>query len=211
MTAGKRTNRGVPRGRASPTRPGAARARAARPEGRRADPLSRNGAPALHHRSRDAGRPDSRDRNGVRVCNALDGIRSAAARANLDDRTGCKPERRRALVLQTSRRRRLHRNLQYAAAGTARELSAPQSRHRLHRRRQVRIPRVPRSRRPDAETFRARHRRRLPSRRPRRRRWRDDPAVAEMRDFNRYFLAHPGLDATILSFGGGTGIGARRR
>jgi predicted O-methyltransferase YrrM len=38
----------------------------------------------------------------------------------------------------------------------------------------------------------------------------DDPAIGEMRDFNRYFLAHPGLDATILSFGGGTGIGARR-
>ncbi|MGC1381569.1 MAG: class I SAM-dependent methyltransferase [Candidatus Baltobacteraceae bacterium] len=28
--------------------------------------------------------------------------------------------------------------------------------------------------------------------------------------FNEYFLAHPALDATVLPFGGGVGIGARR-
>jgi len=39
----------------------------------------------------------------------------------------------------------------------------------------------------------------------------DDPTVAAMRDFNRYFLAHPELDATILPLGNGTGIGARWR
>lgn len=39
----------------------------------------------------------------------------------------------------------------------------------------------------------------------------DDGAVAEMRDFNRYFLTHPELDATVLPLGAGTGIGARRR
>lgn len=39
----------------------------------------------------------------------------------------------------------------------------------------------------------------------------EDAAVAAMRDFNRYFLAHPELDATILPLGNGTGIGARRR
>ncbi len=39
----------------------------------------------------------------------------------------------------------------------------------------------------------------------------DDPAVRAMLAFNRYFLAHPELDATILPLGNGTGIGARRR
>src|SRR5579863_1115280 len=39
----------------------------------------------------------------------------------------------------------------------------------------------------------------------------NDPLVAAMRDFNRYFLAHPELDATILPLGNGTGIGARWR
>jgi predicted O-methyltransferase YrrM len=39
----------------------------------------------------------------------------------------------------------------------------------------------------------------------------EGPDVPAMRDFNRYFLAHPALDATILPLGNGTGIGARRR
>jgi predicted O-methyltransferase YrrM len=39
----------------------------------------------------------------------------------------------------------------------------------------------------------------------------DEPAVRAMREFNQYFLAHPGLDATILPLGDGTGIGARKR
>ena len=39
----------------------------------------------------------------------------------------------------------------------------------------------------------------------------DGCLLDEMRDFNRYFLTHPELDATILPLGGGTGIGARRR
>lgn len=39
----------------------------------------------------------------------------------------------------------------------------------------------------------------------------EDSTVAAMRDFNRYFLAHPELDATILPLGNGTGIGARCR
>lgn len=39
----------------------------------------------------------------------------------------------------------------------------------------------------------------------------EDAAVAAMRDFNRYFLTRPELDATILPLGNGTGIGARRR
>ena len=37
----------------------------------------------------------------------------------------------------------------------------------------------------------------------------DDDDVVEMRDFNHRFLSHPGLDATILPFGDGTGIGVR--
>jgi predicted O-methyltransferase YrrM len=32
-----------------------------------------------------------------------------------------------------------------------------------------------------------------------------------MREFNRYFLAHPALDATILPLRDGAGIGARKR
>ncbi len=39
----------------------------------------------------------------------------------------------------------------------------------------------------------------------------DGCLLDEMREFNRYFLTHPELDATILPLGGGTGIGARRR
>ena len=38
-----------------------------------------------------------------------------------------------------------------------------------------------------------------------------DDAVDRMRAFNAYFLTHPQLDATILSVGSGTGIGARRQ
>ena len=91
-------------------------------------------------------------------------------------------------------------------ARTARKLSASQPRHRLHRRRQARIPRVSRSRDPDAETFRARRRRRLPfGRPPRADRGDDDADVAAMRDFNAIFSRTPRLDATILPLGGGTG------
>jgi caffeoyl-CoA O-methyltransferase len=39
----------------------------------------------------------------------------------------------------------------------------------------------------------------------------DGCLLDEMHEFNRYFLTHPELDATILPLGGGTGIGARRR
>lgn len=38
-----------------------------------------------------------------------------------------------------------------------------------------------------------------------------DPAVGAMREFGRYFLERPDLDATILPVGNGTGIGARTR
>jgi len=37
----------------------------------------------------------------------------------------------------------------------------------------------------------------------------NDKDVQTMEDFNRYFLDHPGLDATILPLGDGTGIGVR--
>ncbi len=37
----------------------------------------------------------------------------------------------------------------------------------------------------------------------------DDTLVGGLEEFNEYFLAHPGLDATILPIGNGTGIGAR--
>ncbi|MEO6835779.1 MAG: O-methyltransferase [Candidatus Tumulicola sp.] len=39
----------------------------------------------------------------------------------------------------------------------------------------------------------------------------DDPTLCAMRDFDRYFLEHPDLDATILPLGSGTGVGARKR
>jgi caffeoyl-CoA O-methyltransferase len=39
----------------------------------------------------------------------------------------------------------------------------------------------------------------------------DTPETRAIRDFNRYFLSHPDLAATILPFGDGTGIGARVR
>ncbi len=38
----------------------------------------------------------------------------------------------------------------------------------------------------------------------------DDPSAA-MQSFDREFLAHPDLDATMLPIGSGTGIGARKR
>ncbi len=39
----------------------------------------------------------------------------------------------------------------------------------------------------------------------------DTTETRALRDFNRYFLAHPDLSATILPLGDGTGIGARVR
>jgi predicted O-methyltransferase YrrM len=39
----------------------------------------------------------------------------------------------------------------------------------------------------------------------------DDENLRAIRDFNRYFLSHPDLDATILPLGDGTGVGARVR
>ncbi len=39
----------------------------------------------------------------------------------------------------------------------------------------------------------------------------DTPETKAIRDFNRYFLSHPDLAATILPLGDGTGIGARVR
>jgi caffeoyl-CoA O-methyltransferase len=37
----------------------------------------------------------------------------------------------------------------------------------------------------------------------------DDCLAGGLEEFNEYFLSHPGLDATILPIGNGTGIGAR--
>jgi predicted O-methyltransferase YrrM len=39
----------------------------------------------------------------------------------------------------------------------------------------------------------------------------DTPETRAIRDFNRYFLTHPDLAATIVPFGDGTGVGARVR
>ncbi len=39
----------------------------------------------------------------------------------------------------------------------------------------------------------------------------DDEETRALRDFNRYFLSHPDLSATIVPLGDGTGIGARVR
>jgi predicted O-methyltransferase YrrM len=39
----------------------------------------------------------------------------------------------------------------------------------------------------------------------------EEDSVGAMREFNRYFLTHPALDATILPLGDGAGIGARKR
>ena len=133
------TNVAVSRNDPSGAASALARTRAARPEGRRPHRLSRNGALALDDRSRDAGEPYPRNRNGLRLFDALDGARAAAHGKNLDDRAGYPPYRRRAIVLPASRRRRLHRNFQHAYAGASRELSPSQPRHRLYRCRHERI------------------------------------------------------------------------
>ena len=208
-----RARSGLPDAAPSGALAAAARTRAARAA--RRDPDRRPGRwpVPLAARPLHAGEPHPGTRHGVRLLDALDGARAPAGRPDLDDR----PRHARAPRSRSyfpagraspsgSRSSISPRSTSSNRSRSATSTSSSSTRSRREYAAYLELGR------PDAQAFRASSSSTTccgAGRSAARPKSSDDESTKAIRAFNKTFLNHPQLDATIVPIGDGIGIGAR--